>query len=341
MKTEIIKIVLSNSSAVKEPDIRRYLEEKYGIIDESNVRRHLRNLGEDPYSCIEKVQIKRERANYWDVKTIENLKNILLHFPEIRLNKYDKSVTIVLKKSSRSLFFPEPAMFKTQLTHSVSLFKACLEYEPETLYGQAMLMYRFDALFGEYKSVKKDLIELLSLYLKYRPSIEISEETFLKMPVKWSREILAETVEILPEELFEGNINKIADLLSYFKKEYLESLDLVFDLNVSYDIFIGSLSPVEMECFFRVKEKCLLYRAELKGTLRHSTTNRILSNISLNLEKLNNLTDTSVPKLAIGWIEFHKCWWEEYKKFLEFENELEELNKKLEKWKKEYQRVEK
>jgi len=339
VKISIVKFILNFDGSVPEPDIRENLKKEYKITNRGNIKKHLSDLRYRPYSCIEIIPGKPGFANHWDIKTTENLKNILLYFPEIQLNEYDKSINIVLKKSSCNLFFPEPTMFKTQLVHSVSLFKACLEYEPEDLYDQDMLVYRFTAIFGEYQQVKKDLTELLSLYHKYHPDVEISDETFLKMPVKLSREILAETVEILPEELFEGNINKIAVLLSYLKKEYLESLDSVFGLNVSYDIFLGSLSPVEIESFLRVKEKCLLYRTELRGTLYQSTTNRILTNISLNLEKLNNLTDISAPKLATGWIEFHKCWLEEYKKFLEFENELEELNKKLEKLKKEYQQV--
>ena len=341
VKTEIIKIVLSNSRAVKEPEIRRHLEAKYGIIDESNIRRHLKTLGEDPYSCIEKIQIKRERANYWDVKTIENLKKILFHFPEILLNKYDKSLDIVVKKSSDSLFFPEPAMFKNQLAYSVSLFNICLEHEPETLYAQTMLIYRFGTGFEEYQTVKKYLIGLSSLYLKYRPNVEISEEIFLTMPGKWSREVLAGAVEILPEELFEENIHKIVNLLSFFKEEYLWSLVFVFEHYVNNDILIGSLSPVEIESSFRAKDKCILYRTELKINLRYSEANKILSNLSLNSENLDNCIDASATELATGWIEFHKCWLEEYKKFLEFENEFEELNKELKKLEEEYQRAEK
>jgi len=339
VKISIIKFILNFSGPVPEPDIRENLKNEYKISNRGNIKKHLSDLRYRPYSCIEIIPAKPGFANHWEIKTTENLKNILLHFPEIRLNKYDKSVNIVLKKSSCNLYFPEPAMFKNQLVYSASLFKRCLENEPETLYGQAMLMYRFGAGFGEYQSVKKDLIELFSLYLKYCPSVEISEETFLKMPGKWSREILAETVEILPEKLFEGNINKIVNLLSYFKGEYLGSLILVFELNVSYDIFIGPLSPVEMESSFRAKDNCVFYGTDMKINLHDLTTNTILSNLSLNLENLDNCIDASTPELATGWIEFQKCWLEEYTKFLEFENEFEELNKELKKLMEECQRM--
>jgi hypothetical protein len=72
VKTEIIRYILSENKAVSEPDIRKHLEKKYGILDKKNIKDHLGKLKED--HCIEKIGPVRDGfENKWDIKKIEDL----------------------------------------------------------------------------------------------------------------------------------------------------------------------------------------------------------------------------------------------------------------------------
>src|SRR5665647_1687162 len=127
VKAGIIEFIISSKGAVPEPEIRKYLGKKYEIEDQGNIKNHLRDLQRRPYSCIEKIPPKPGFANKWDIKKIENLRNIRLHFPEIRLNIYEKSLNIVIEERDYNSGTPNANRFRVQLFLSVSFFDMCLK----------------------------------------------------------------------------------------------------------------------------------------------------------------------------------------------------------------------
>lgn len=297
VKIEIIKFILSRSKAVKEPDIRNHLEEKYGITDQSNVRKHLKDLYSSNYSCIEKIPAKPGLANYWDVKNIDNLKNISLHFPEIQLNEYNKSVNIVLKMRYCSFAHLKPSLFKSQLAQSTSFFKIYLETEPENLYAKATLIYRLGVGHEKYEKAKKELGEILVLYLKNHPGVEISEETVMKMPIKLSEDIFTETLQKSPKELSQEIRSKIANVLFFREEENLLTSNLIFQHFLNNDILTGDLSLVAIESFFRAKEKYVGFEIKPK---RNPTLTAINWELGAHLDKDRDAY-YNLPYLSAFW----------------------------------------
>ena len=145
VKAGIIEFIISSDGPVPEPEIREFLGEKYKIIDQGNIKKHLRDLQYHPYSCIDKLLTKPGFANLWDTKRIKNLSNIMLHFPDIRLNKYKKSLDIILYRHGLHqgdpyddyiLEAPIHKKYRIQLFLSLSFFNMCLTNDLETLYAK-------------------------------------------------------------------------------------------------------------------------------------------------------------------------------------------------------------
>ncbi|AKB43046.1 MULTISPECIES: hypothetical protein [Methanosarcina] len=223
IKAGIIELIIGSNGAVSEPKIREILEKKYKIIDQKNIKNHLTDLKNS--SCIVKIPAKSGFANYWDIKKIENLKNIRFKFPAIQLNKYEKSLDIVLKERAlkETLFHvdsPRAYKFRDQLFLSISFFDMCINNDLETLYDRAYKIYRSNEGYDEYQIIKKRIIEVytekikrisinpsiwLVTYSRYLdislnpdvhknslnrfPKIELSEEEFRKIleetPLRW------------------------------------------------------------------------------------------------------------------------------------------------------------
>ncbi len=142
VKAGIIEFIISSDGAVPEPKIREFLAREYDIKDYGNIKKHLKDLQYRPYSSIEKIQGKPGLANRWDIKRIENLKNIRIHFPEIRLNRYKKSLNMI---SDQLAWIPgalNANRFFIQLYLSVSFFDMCLKNEVGTLYAKADEIYK-------------------------------------------------------------------------------------------------------------------------------------------------------------------------------------------------------
>ena len=76
-------------------------------------------------------------ANRWDIKRIEQLKNVRLNFPEIRFNKYEMALNIISKKCNFNQSNPKTKRLHTQLLLSSSFFDVCLNNNIETLYVKA------------------------------------------------------------------------------------------------------------------------------------------------------------------------------------------------------------
>lgn len=165
VKAEIIEFIISSNEAVREPAIREHLRTKYGIVDQGNIKTHLNDL-QLQFSCIEKIPPKKPGdANKWEVRRIEQIRNIRSHFSEIQLKKYEKPLKIILKR-----FFPlnqnSPMAnkFRIQLLLSNSYFDMCMKTYPETVDTIAFELYKhgFDKWGKEYPEWEQRILEDMS-----------------------------------------------------------------------------------------------------------------------------------------------------------------------------------
>ena len=104
MKTSILEFILKNKEPVSEPSIREHLRNKHGVVDQSTINKHMHNLKD--LRCIELISPKESRRNYWDVTTPINLKNIRHEFYELQINKYEKSINLILMELGCGKYSP-------------------------------------------------------------------------------------------------------------------------------------------------------------------------------------------------------------------------------------------
>jgi len=152
VKAGIIESIISKNGAVSEPKLREILGKKYGIIDQGNTKKHLKDLKDS--SCIVKIPAKPGFANNWDIKKIENLTNIRLNFPEIPLNKYEKSINIIIfNKFNFAIGSMRAKKAFVQLSLSDSYFDKCLDTDIETLCARAPKLYQL----REFSSIERQI----------------------------------------------------------------------------------------------------------------------------------------------------------------------------------------
>ena len=177
VKTEIIRYILSKKDIIPGPEIIKYLRNNFNIVDEKNIRIHLRDLQKQ--HCIEKIPHEPGLDNKWKIEKIDNLRNIREHYPDIQLNTYDKSINIVLEEQIRKGYLPSnihSQEFRVQLSLSVSFFNKCLEKDIKTICDTAYKMYQYGEGFEEYKRIQ-NYIEML--YTNYIQHISVSPKIWL------------------------------------------------------------------------------------------------------------------------------------------------------------------
>jgi hypothetical protein len=263
VKAGIIEFIIRSDGAIPEPEIRKFLARKYEIKNLGTLKKHLKDLQYRPYSCIVKIQGKSGLANKWDIKKIEHLKNIRIHFPEMRLNGYKKSLNIIIVERSFNSKTPNANRFRIQLLISVSFFDMCLKSEIETLYSKADEIRKFSRNASIWRSLGSAKNKTNKLYtefmkriltnpniwldvynecindslkskicqtsLKFSADIEISEEAFQKMV---EEAMIIQNDEISPERLYTAMIKEISTRMSceiigqkMFKELRLELLE--------------------------------------------------------------------------------------------------------------------
>src|SRR5208283_820004 len=134
---------------IKEPFIRKILQEKCDEIDQSTVNRHLHDL--QKFGCLYLIppSKKTTRANRWNIATLKQLEKIRYYFPNIELHRYEKSLDIV---SRYHLHYINPArnvIFRVQLLLSTSLFNLCIKNDTKTLCDKASEIYKFGKGFED------------------------------------------------------------------------------------------------------------------------------------------------------------------------------------------------
>jgi hypothetical protein len=93
MKEEILKYILDHGGPIPEPDIRNHLFETKEVRDNSNIKRHLKELSK---RHITKIKGSPGKANKWDIKEIRQLRRIKFDFPGILLHGYEKARNVLV-----------------------------------------------------------------------------------------------------------------------------------------------------------------------------------------------------------------------------------------------------
>lgn len=190
IKESIIEFVLNAESPVNEPGVSEFLKGKYGEFTRSTINKHLRALGE--LGCIESIPVKdKSKFNYWNIRSIKNLKNIKDEFPNIELKSFTKSLKILLEELDTEGFVDisnpmECRRFEIQLSLSDSYFSYLLNTDLKTFrenvhnlnpFGKDFL--KTDRYEGLLNKVYTEFIEPISI----DPGISISKEEFENMLV--------------------------------------------------------------------------------------------------------------------------------------------------------------
>ena len=111
IKTSLVDLMMRTRISIPEPEIRVYLHKKYGVKDQGTINIHLHSL--EKLGCIDLITTNKEvtRANQWGIETLDNLKNIRQHFPDIPFNKYEKSLQIVSENRLLHRNYPRHNVF--------------------------------------------------------------------------------------------------------------------------------------------------------------------------------------------------------------------------------------
>lgn len=193
IKADIIKFILENKeSPIDESKIRGSLKK-----DQGNVNRDLHQLEE--LGCIELTQtIKKGHRtyNHWDITKTEHLKNIKDKFHDIQLNKYEKSLMIVLQKNRNSVWRVDGIKFYIKLLISPSFFNACISTNINILCERAWKIYaRKNSI--EIRRINNLLKMCYTLYITRYSNFKMSYESFESMMTQMSQR-----EDIHPTEMF-------------------------------------------------------------------------------------------------------------------------------------------
>jgi hypothetical protein len=197
IKTDILKFLLKNENSVSEPTIRQYLKEKYGVVDQGTVNTHLKKLNE--LGSIEKVTpTKKTRSNYFDVQTMDNLRNINSEFPKVSLLSFDKSIKICLEELVgegliESLDCLEAKRFTIQFSVSKEYFDAFLKNGFRKLYSNA---FKINPFSGDVIKTKRYVEMIDEIYA------DVIEPIVINQNIRLSKVEFEEIVRFL--QYYEG-----------------------------------------------------------------------------------------------------------------------------------------
>jgi hypothetical protein len=199
VKSSIIMFILQNVRSVGEPAIRDFLLQKYNVMNQGNINRHLHDL--QKLDCIELIPPqKKGLRNYWDITKIKNLKKIRKEFPKLRLNKHEKAINIIILElcNDEEYFCFEWLKLHIQLLLSVSFFDTCLEIDIETLCQRIWKSYTTIKDIPKYKRINDLLKICYHTYTKHYSTFKVPEGMFInimkKFPVEFVRIITKKDV---------------------------------------------------------------------------------------------------------------------------------------------------
>jgi hypothetical protein len=216
VKMSILKRILSNKKEISEPDIRAFLEKEYGLIDQGTINRHLHSLQKE-FGCLEKIMpTKKGLRNKWEVKNIENLNNIWLHFPEIQLNKYAKALNLIFYEMGLEMNSIWNIKLYAQLSLSNTFFNLVLDKGRKNIYPQIWEIYK-DKHSTQLGFVKKSLLDFHLLYIKSNPKTNISVEELENIINQ-----IAFTQEKLSPDVWNKNFSNLEKVLRIDKFLFVE-----------------------------------------------------------------------------------------------------------------------
>jgi hypothetical protein len=147
VKYDILDFLLKTANPISEPKILDELKSKYGGINQSNVNRPLHWLHQK--DCVE---LEKNKSNIWGVKTLKNLENILVQYPDfvgtlqnselalkIIIDKHSSLITNANKEYLNKISELESQInecterWKQHLKYSIDFFKLFLHNEPDNL----------------------------------------------------------------------------------------------------------------------------------------------------------------------------------------------------------------
>ena len=255
VKSGIIEFILKHKGRIGEPFIRRSLQEKYDGIDQSTVNRHLNDLKK--LGCLDWTppSKKTTRSNRWNIVTLKQLEKIRYRFPHIKLNRYEKSLDIVIRYHLRYISPVIYMIFRVQLLLSTSFFDLCIKNDSETLYAKASEIYRFgkgfeaDMLVQGYindiyskltNTIFKNTNFLLSVWSKRIPH-------WLKIKIQSDPSEYLQTFS-LSKELFQDILNEIGHQYEEVPEELIgRKLMKLLSLRISHEAFRTSFQEIADE----------------------------------------------------------------------------------------------
>ncbi|WP_292388699.1 hypothetical protein [Methanosarcina sp. UBA5] len=176
-KSKIIELILNNKGPIEEAQMRKKIHGHSG-----NVNRHLHELSEK-FQCIEltkTVKKGRRKYNLWDITKIKHLKNIKETTDRIQLNKYEKSINLILRNFGYDINSPGYIYCFIRLYMSRSFFNACLDTDLKSLTSKIRKYYRYEQGFEDEAQIKKLVNECNATYIKGKFNFEMSYERFRK-----------------------------------------------------------------------------------------------------------------------------------------------------------------
>ena len=149
VKSGIIELILGHKGQIGEPFIRSSLQGKYTGIDQGTVNRHLHDLHK--LGCLDLTPPTKEttRSNRWNIATLKQLENIRRHFPNLELNRYEKSLDIVSRYHLDPISPARYVIFRVQLLLSTSLFDLYIRNDTETFHAKVYEIYKFGEGFDD------------------------------------------------------------------------------------------------------------------------------------------------------------------------------------------------
>jgi len=258
VKSEIISYILSKNDAVPATDLIKHLREKYGIRNKKNINNHLNELKAN--NCIEKIDPLRDGfENKWNITKIKTLKNIMSLFPEIRLNKYEKTVNIVLKKFNFAIVPVREKKAFVQLSLSISFFEKCLDTDIETLCARASKIPQLNEYINREGQNEEDIERLThEAYLEFMERIHkisdiwpITNDEFIRYSVNF--DVYQNTPQYfqnssMSEEKFKRMLEEIKDPLEEKDLDgVIQRVIKELSMKVSHEIFSKRLAELSEE----------------------------------------------------------------------------------------------
>ena len=120
------------------------MKRTFDVTDQATINRHLHDLKE--LNCVMLIPPeKKGLGNAWSIQTIGNLKAIKDNFADIKLNKFEKSIRILMWELGYNITKTTGYKLRfRQLSMSPSFFNECLKTDIDELYLRAWNIFIYN-----------------------------------------------------------------------------------------------------------------------------------------------------------------------------------------------------